>query len=86
MNALLSNFGDVDEMCEVFTAPFLEIARECIPTKTLTIRNNDKPWFNNKIRKEIRIRDRLRKKKKLINLMENQTSRNIRNSGIKLIT
>ena len=61
-NALLSELEDVDEMCEVFTSTFLQIARECIPTKQVTIRSNDKTWFNSQIRKEIRIRDRLRKK------------------------
>ena len=40
---------------------FLKIAQECIPTKIITIRNNDKPRFNNEIRKEIRIRERFRK-------------------------
>jgi hypothetical protein len=29
--------------------------------KTITVRDYDKPWFNNEIRKEIRLRDRLRK-------------------------
>ena len=53
--------NDVDEMCEKFTKCFLKIAQECIPTKIITIRNNDRPWFNNGIRKEIRIRDRFRK-------------------------
>jgi hypothetical protein len=47
-------------MCEKFTKCFLKITKECILTKIVTIRNNDKPWFNNEIRKEIRIRDRLR--------------------------
>ena len=32
-----------------------------IPTKIITIRNNDRPWLNNEIRKDIRIRDRFRK-------------------------
>ena len=58
----LGNLPDVDDMCEKFTNLFLEIARACIPTKTVTIRNNDKPWFNSELRKEIRIRDRLKKK------------------------
>jgi hypothetical protein len=44
-----------------FTKCFLKIAQECIPTKIIIIRNNDRPWFNNEIRKEIRIRDRFRK-------------------------
>lgn len=48
-------------MCDQFTKTFLEIARECIPTKKITIRCNGKPWFNNQLRKEIRNRDRLRK-------------------------
>ena len=40
---------------------FLKIAQECIPTKIITIRNNDKPRFNNEIQKEIRIMERFRK-------------------------
>jgi hypothetical protein len=53
--------NDVDEMCEKFTKSFLKIAQECIPTKIITIRNNDRPWLINEIRKEIRIRERVRK-------------------------
>ena len=60
-NEKLDHLNDVDEMCEKFTKCFLKIAQECIPTKIITIRNNDRPWFNNEIRKEIRIRDRFRK-------------------------
>ena len=48
-------------ICIEFTKTFLGIARECIPTKTITIRCNDKPWFTGELRKQIRIRDRLRK-------------------------
>jgi hypothetical protein len=51
----------VDDMVKEFTKLFLDIARQCIPTKTITVRDYDKPWFNNEIRKEIRLRDRLRK-------------------------
>ena len=57
----LCQFDDVDDMCNQYTKPFLELARECIPTKTVIVRYNDKPWFTSEIRKEIRIRDRLRK-------------------------
>jgi hypothetical protein len=53
--------NDVDDMDEEFTKLFLDIARQCIPTKTITVRDYDKPWFNNEIRKEIRLRDRPRK-------------------------
>jgi hypothetical protein len=48
-------------MCEEFSKTFLQISSACIPSKTILIREKDKPWFSNEIRKEIRIRDRLRK-------------------------
>jgi len=40
----------------------MQIAHECIPTNCITIRPNDKIWMTSEIRKEIRIRDHLRKK------------------------
>jgi hypothetical protein len=40
----------------------LEFARECIPTKTITIRDRDKPWFNSGIKRVMKIRDSLHKK------------------------
>jgi hypothetical protein len=40
----------------------MQIAHEFIPTNCVTIRPNDKIWMTFEIRKEIRIRDRLRKK------------------------
>jgi hypothetical protein len=52
-NEKLDHLNDVDEMCEKCTKYFLKIAQECIPTKIITIRNNDRPWINNEIRKEI---------------------------------
>jgi hypothetical protein len=60
-NEKLDHLNDVDEICEQFTKCFLKIAQECIPTNIITIRNNDRPWFNNEIRNKIRIRDRFRK-------------------------
>ena len=60
-NEKLCNFDDVDDMCEEFSKTFLQISSVCIPSKTILIREKDKPWFSNEIRKEIRIRDRFRK-------------------------
>jgi hypothetical protein len=45
-------------MCNEFTKTFLEIDRDCIPTKEIIVRENDKPWFNNTLRKELRIHNR----------------------------
>ena len=43
-------FEDVDDMCNQFTKIFLELARECISIKTITVRSNDQPWFTSEIR------------------------------------
>jgi hypothetical protein len=45
-----------------FTDKFITIAKECIPLKTILVRHNDKPWISSELKKEIRKRDRLRKK------------------------
>ena len=51
---------------------FLQISSACIPSKTILIREKDKPWFSNEIRQEIRIRDLHRK-----TLLESQNENNI---------
>ena len=40
---LLCQFEDVDDMCNQFTKTFIELARDCIPTRTITVRYNDRP-------------------------------------------
>jgi hypothetical protein len=72
LNEKLCNFDDVDDMCEEFSKLVLQISSACIPSKTILMREKDKPWFSNEIRKEIRIRDRLRKK-----LLKSQNENNI---------
>ena len=47
---LLCQIEDVDDMCNQFTKIFLELTRECISTKTITVRSNDQPWFTSEIR------------------------------------
>jgi hypothetical protein len=46
-------------MSEGFTHKYLEMMRKHIPSRTVLVRPNEKPWFNSEIRKEIRIRNRL---------------------------
>jgi hypothetical protein len=66
------------------TLKYLEFARECIPTKAITIRDRDKPWFNSGIKRVMKIRDSLHKK--CVNSRILITYANIRFKGIKLIT
>ena len=54
--------GSLNEACINFTEIFLEFVKNCIPSKTVTVRPNDKPWFDSEIRHYSRIRDRLKKK------------------------
>ena len=56
--------NDVETACDKFTEKYIEVARKHIPTKLITVRTNDKPWFNSEIRREIRKRERLRKRAK----------------------
>ena len=46
----------------MFTSKFIELARVCIPSKVVTIRPNDKPWFTSEIRQLFRKRDRQKRK------------------------
>ena len=74
---------DIDEMCNLFTNKVIGIAKDCIPSKMVTIRSNDKPWFNNQLRKEIRLRDKLRKK--VIKYKRVSDIHSYKNNAIKLI-
>jgi hypothetical protein len=44
--------------CSNFTKTFLNIAKTCIPTREVTIRSDDKVWFDSDLRRESRKRDR----------------------------
>ena len=55
----LNSSIDVNGMSERFTHKYIEMMRKHIPSRTVLVRPNDKPWFNSEIRKEIGIRNRL---------------------------
>jgi hypothetical protein len=52
--SIISKQPTVDIACELFTG--------CKGTNTVTMRRNDKIWITSEIRRELRVRDRLRKK------------------------
>ena len=49
---------DVNEAANSWTQAFMSIARQFIPHKTVVIRPNDKPWYNNDLRRLRRIKER----------------------------
>ena len=61
-DALIKRELDIDKACINFTNVILSVSEECIPRREVTIRCNDKIWFNSNIRREIRKRDRFRRK------------------------
>ena len=52
------NVMDVNDACERFTYKLLEMMTQFIPSKEVTIRPNDKPWYDSEIRRLSRHRDR----------------------------
>ena len=53
--------GTVNEASSLFTNIFIEFAKLCIPSKTIVVREDDKPWYDSEIRRNTRKRDRLKK-------------------------
>ena len=56
------NNDTIDVACNTFTDKFMNFAKESIPTKEVTIRPSDKPWYDSEIRRHSRKRDRLKTK------------------------
>ena len=55
----LQSFNDVNVAAKAFGDKFVHL---CIPNRTVTNRDNDRPWYDSKIRRESRKRDRLKRK------------------------
>ncbi|CAC5411164.1 unnamed protein product [Mytilus coruscus] len=58
---LISDASDVHVAATNFTNTFINIASACIPTREVSIRCNDKVWFDLNLRRETGKWDRLRK-------------------------
>ena len=78
---------DINESCNKWTSTFLNIARECIPNKVVTIRPCDKLFFSPELRQLRRKKNRLHKNAKKYNTLYHWTcfreARNAYNSKIK---
>ena len=61
-NDIFTTCASVDDKCDVFITILKHLMNECIPSKLVTMRPNDKPWFDSDLRRELRLRDRLRKR------------------------
>ena len=52
--------SNVNDTTKQFETDILTLAKQSIPTKEITVRRDDKPWYDSEIRKFSRIRDRLK--------------------------
>ncbi len=59
---LVYNQPNIDLACASFTNHLMNICNDCIPSTFITVRTDDKIWFNSELRREIRKRDRFRTK------------------------
>ena len=50
--------GSGNEACSLFTNIFIEFAKLSVPSKTIVVREDDKPWYDTEIRRNSRKRDR----------------------------
>ena len=54
----------MDVACDTFTTKIIDFCHACIPSKEVTVRPNDKPWFDSQLRTLSRRRDRQKVKSK----------------------
>ena len=54
--------GSIEEACTTFTNIFLDMVKTCIPSKEITVRPDDKPWYDHEIRHFTLKRDRVKRK------------------------
>jgi hypothetical protein len=75
---------DVNNPCSILTDAFLTIAKECIPTREVTIRTEVKMWLDSNFRRESRRRGRLRKT--LLRTKTVSSEKQYKNNVIELLT
>ena len=61
---IFSHCNSIDDSCNCFYNVLTDYVKSCVPSKTVTIRPYDKPWFDSELRRECRNRNRMRKKAK----------------------
>ncbi len=55
--SLINTSNGIDTTCEIFSNKLSELLQVCIPSSLVTIRPNDKPWYNSLIRRTSRQRE-----------------------------
>ena len=83
---MINHDFSVDKCADNFTSNLMKSVYSPIPNKHCLIRNKDKPWMRNNVRKELRRRKRLHREAKHDNTPESwATYRFQRNKVISLV-
>ncbi len=78
-----NNYIDVEIAAEQWTKTVLEALKAFIPNKLVTVRTNDKPWYNGSLRRLKRKVNRIHKRAKISNVNQAWANyRKIRNEYI----
>ena len=80
---------NIEESCDRLTKSLLDAAHQRIPSKIVTLRPNDKPWFNNYLRRLLCTKNRAHNTAKKSNNIEDwaifRRHRNFYNEEVKWI-
>ena len=80
------NEHSIDDSCVLFTDTLFQIAQECMPSKTITVRPKDVPWITREIKILLKRRNKIHRKAKITNSEHDwATFRNFRNYVIEQI-
>jgi hypothetical protein len=83
---IVFNSDNINDVYSNFPKILDDAVKKYLPTKTITVRPNDKPFMNNKIRNKIRQRNIIHYKAKTTNNPDHwKTFREIRNEVIDLV-
>ena len=64
-NEILTN-NPIDDASNIFTDKFMSLAKQCMPSKLVTIRPRDAPWFNTELKQLIKKEEQSTQKSQII--------------------
>jgi len=80
-------YDDIDDIENYWTALFLDISKQFIPTRTITVRANSKPWITKTVRLLINRKTRLWRRYRKSNRPEHfDVYRQVRNQTVREVT
>ena len=64
---VIVSLHSIEEAAQLFSDTLHNTAKKCMPVKTISVRQCDKPWITEEIKQMIRNKNKLHKKAKIFN-------------------